>query len=391
VPNTFPRTLRSLKLDGLRGWSVRLVAAALLLGAWAAWFFLASVTVFAVSNSARLEVDREVYPLEAPVSGRIAEVAAVLDQKVETDEVLFVLEADAQRLELAEEQTRSQALVAQLDVLRQELEASRESLEEWRRAAQAELEVARARLTQAESVARMSTEEEERLAVLHQQGLASEMDLVRARSDAQQQASAVEALRLSASRLQLEQRAAEQERRAAVDKLEREEAQLAGRITTTEATSARLEEQLRRRAIRTPVSGRLGEVSGVQVGSFVDEGDRLATVVPSGEIAAVADFAPREALGRIRPGQGASLRLAGFPSTQYGSITATVARVASEARNGLIRVELTLDTQPPGGVPLEHGLPGTVEVEVERVSPATLVLRALGKLIDRPVKRQPLG
>ena len=282
---------------------------------WGGWFFFSEVTILAVSDRARLETDREVHPVEAPVAGRITEVRAALEESVGVDEVLFVLQADEQKLELQEERTRLDSLSEQLVVLEQELEGSRESLGDWRRAAGTELQVSRARLEESEGAARIAGEEEERLQVLHEQGLASEMDLVRARSVSQQRRSAAEALRLGASRLELEQRSQERQRQAAIDNLERERALLKGEISTAEATIARLEEQVERRAIRAPISGRLGEVALVQSGSFVNEGDRLATIVPSGELAAVADFEPSEALGRIRPGQRAHLRLAGFPST----------------------------------------------------------------------------
>ena len=65
-----------------------------------------------------------------------------------------------------------------------------------------------------------------------------------------------------------------------------------------------------------------------------------------------------------------------------------MARVGSEAQDGLIRVEL--DVEPlDDSLPLEHGLPGTIEVEVERISPAALVLRSAGKLLDRPASGEP--
>jgi membrane fusion protein (multidrug efflux system) len=35
-------------------------------------------------------------------------------------------------------------------------------------------------------------------------------------------------------------------------------------------------------------------------------------------------------------------------------------------------------------VPLQHGLPGSVEVEVERASPAALTLRTAGQLLTAP-------
>jgi multidrug resistance efflux pump len=117
----------------------------------------------------------------------------------------------------------------------------------------------------------------------------------------------------------------------------------------------------------------------------VQEGDRLAAIVPRGDLQVVADFPPPSALGRIQPGQPARLRLEGFPWTQYGSLAATVSRVASEVRNGRVRVELSVDVDQASPIPLQHGLPGSVEVQVERVAPATLVLRTAGKLLAHPV------
>ena len=38
----------------------------------------------------------------------------------------------------------------------------------------------------------------------------------------------------------------------------------------------------------------------------------------------------------------------------------------------------------PPAVPMQHGLPGTLEVEVDRVTPASLVLRACGRLLAQP-------
>jgi hypothetical protein len=106
-------------------------------------------------------------------------------------------------------------------------------------------------------------------------------------------------------------------------------------------------------------------------------------IIP-GMLKIMTDFLPPAALGRIQPGQPARLRLDGFPWMQYGAVSATVASVASEVRDGWVRVELAVrpDAAPP--IPLQHGLPGTVEVEVDHVSPATLVLRTAGPLFTVP-------
>jgi membrane fusion protein (multidrug efflux system) len=114
------------------------------------------------------------------------------------------------------------------------------------------------------------------------------------------------------------------------------------------------------------------------------QGDTLGVVVPEGALRVVAHFLPTTALGRVQPGQPAQLRLDGFPWAQYGSLAGTVSSVASEARDGVIRVELRLEPATSTAIPLQHGLPGTVEVEVERISPATMVLREAGKHLGVP-------
>jgi len=93
----------------------------------------------------------------------------------------------------------------------------------------------------------------------------------------------------------------------------------------------------------------------------------------------IADFLPEVAVGRIRPGQQASMRLHGFPWLQYGVLRAEVTGVASEIRKGLLRVELSIDVPQTSDIPLIHGLPGDVEIELEQISPASLTLRVAGR------------
>lgn len=107
----------------------------------------------------------------------------------------------------------------------------------------------------------------------------------------------------------------------------------------------------------------------------------------SEELKIVAYF-PLTAWGHIQPGQPAHLRVNGYPWTQAGSIAAVVSSVAPEAEAEQLRVELTLLPDPSSPIPLQLGLAGTAKVEVERVSPATLVLRAIGPRLT-PRESQP--
>jgi hypothetical protein len=84
-------------------------------------------------------------------------------------------------------------------------------------------------------------------------------------------------------------------------------------------------------------------------------------------------------LGRIRPGQSATLRLEGFPWAEFGSVSAAVARVAQEIRDESVRVELAIDSRSTFRGTLQHGMPGSLEVVVERLTPLALVLRTAGQ------------
>jgi len=108
----------------------------------------------------------------------------------------------------------------------------------------------------------------------------------------------------------------------------------------------------------------------------VHEGDVIATVVPDGTLHVIADYGP-ETIGRVRPGQRAYMRLDGFPWTHYGTVGATVTRVANELRDGAIRVELALDADRK--LHTENGMTGTVDIEVDRVSPLRLFVQMIGQ------------
>jgi len=62
-------------------------------------------------------------------------------------------------------------------------------------------------------------------------------------------------------------------------------------------------------------------------------------------------------------------------------VEATVDQVASESRDGKVRVELAVIPSPTLRVALRHGMPGTVEIEVERKLPSALVLRMAGQWV----------
>lgn len=380
----FSRSMRSLAADGFHRSMVGLLIAAALLISWVVWFCLGRVTLYEVTATARLEVERAIYPVEAPVAGRIVVTRLALGREVQTGDVLVELETNEQRLQLAEERVRLSTLTAQIDRLREEIMAEEEAQRQERQAAREALDEARARYREAQVATRSARKEAALYTWMQERQLVSRLDSLRATLEAPKRQAAAEALRIAIRRLEGEQRTKESDRQVRVQRLKREATQLAGQRATAAAAIERPAYEITRRSIRAPVDGRLGEVANVQIGTMVPVGEKLGAVVTPGALKVIADFPPARALGRIQSGQPAQLRLEGFPWTQYGSVAARVTNVASEIRESMVRVELAVDADAASPIPFQHGLPGSVTVEVEHVSPATLVLRTAGRLLTTP-------
>ncbi|HMA06707.1 MAG TPA: HlyD family efflux transporter periplasmic adaptor subunit, partial [Ramlibacter sp.] len=220
-------------------------------------------------------------------------------------------------------------------------------------------------------------------------GGVARIEAMRAQAETLKLSATRDALASDSRRLDTEAQARAFHEQAQVESLRRAVLSLEGEAATSAATIARLRQDIDRHALRAPVSGTIADVAALRTGAYVAQGQMLATVVPHGDLIIVADFAPASVLGRIRPGQPARLRLDGFPWAQYGSIEATVTRVAGEVRDGLVRVEFAPEMVAGPRIALQHGLPGSIEVGIEEVSPAQLVLRAAGKF-DAAAPRAPV-
>lgn len=388
---TFSQSLRALALDRPRRSLTTLVVVLALLGAWVWWLVAAEVIVYETTETARIEVDRAAHPIDAPVAGRIARTSLELGREVEEGQVLVVLDAELEQRQLAEERARPATLGPQIEALARQIAAEEQVSRDARRAGDAAIDEGRARRVEADHAAALALEEAKRAAQQLDGGAITEIQLLRARAEADQRGAALSARGFDVDRLGGEQQTRQGEGRGRVEALVRQVAELSGQRATGEARVRVLEETVARRSIPAPVRGRIGEVAPLSVGAWVREGEKLGAVIPPGRLRAVADFAPAAALGRVAPGQPAHLRLDGFPWAQYGTVSATVARVAAEARDGRVRVELDVTPDPGSRLPLQHGLPGSVEIEVERTTPARLVLRAAGKALGRAAPARGAG
>jgi membrane fusion protein (multidrug efflux system) len=351
---------------------------------WLVWFFGSRIGVYEASDDARLEVSGEVFAVQWPVGGRVVRCRELLGAVVRKGDVLCELESETERARLAAERARHAALERQLVAVREQFRQGQLALDQEGRALIASTEEANADARDAAATARRSADAIARLGGLKATGKLSEIEFVRLQSEAEGQGAIADAKALRAKRLGIEGEVALNDRRMSLERLRGDTELLLSQVSSSKAAISALEVELENHVVRAPIDGRVGELARIRSGTVVTVGDRVAAIIPDGGLRIVAAYTPAAALGRIAPGQNALFRLAGFPSTQYGALRARVFAVSLEPRDGRIRVELSVDSSNAAMAGLlRHGLPGRVEVQLERISPATLVLREAGRAVLR--------
>lgn len=388
MPSTFSRSMASLNADSFRRPLILIVGASLLLGLWGLWMGLGEVTLTEVSAQARLEVSTQAFAVQAPVSGLVVATPLRLGQNIQAKDLVLELDATDLKLELEEQRSRLSGLRGELASLSAVIAAEEKVLEVTVSAAATAVQEAEARRREEDIQAKYRRDRAGRLGTLGQGGQVAAMDVLAARSEADQTSAAVDRLAISVEHLRKTGRATRNERLARLASLRQEAVSLHAEVGTAAASIKRLEHAVSRRRILAPVTGRVARLVPMQTGTYLGEGGDICTIVPPGQVKAVAYFAP-QAMGRIRPGQEARLRLDGFPWAQYGSLPAVVSRVAGELHQGMLRVEMRPRPRPDSAIPLQHGLPGSVELFTERLSPLLLLLRTAGRMVTAVPTAQP--
>lgn len=380
----FGCTMRSLGQRSGSCWP--LFAGTALFGVWLTWMFMAEFETYTTSTEARLEVQSSPRRIAAQRAARLVTWNAELGQLVTEGQVVGELDKgpiqarqDVDQAELATVRENLEALEVQITAV--------ESLRRQRarvggvgiRQAQLEEAQAKALFDLEADLTNISRE-------LHSNGLNSRAELVSAeRGFVSRNYQVVEAsVRIEKSKQEVNynDRAAA----AQLAELHSRRAELRGMQRLIEVRRANYALELRQHLLVAPISGRIGSLSGVEVGDVVEVGRVVASVVPDERVVVVAQFAAKSAAGHVAPGQRATLRLDRFPWLEHGVVHAVVERIAIEPERGTLRIELAVEDESRSRLPLSHGLTGAVEIHTGNASPWSFVSRGAGAgLAKRPV------
>lgn len=375
----FLRSRRLLQSDSPRSPLVWIACTLILLGAWGIWFFTGEIGVWIHSTRATLRVSTSVLPLQTPVTDRISSVHIRLGDTVRRDDTLVVLEHDILQQELDREQEHYAQMKQVLLANERRIITIRKRSGTARQADDLRLREERKNYLEATERSALAASREKRLGQAAASGSLTQLELDRASSEARSSAHRAEMLRERIARMEQENRTREQQELADIEELEGISSSLRAEIALAENRLLSLHDQIRQRIMLSPVDGIIGSLADQTApGILLQSGTSFGSIVPDGALAMIAHFDPTTAPGRVQAGQEATISFPGFSRVQYGTLRGKVAVVAGQSEEHGWRVELDIMPDSGHSIPLQHGLEGSVEICVEHLSPADMLLRLVG-------------
>ena len=376
MPSSFIHTMRSLEHAERR--ALWLAPALVVLAAWLVWMTCARVAVYASAARARIEVSRMANRVSALEEGKIVMLRCELGRRVERGEVLVEIDSSVERAQLGEQLADLSSMRARAAAIRDQIAAERGRRESRSRMDQLATEQAAFGRQQAEVAATRQQELTTIAQQLHEQRFAPRVDAVNAEADLVGTRLRLANAGVEIERLRASQQYEDRSELAKIAELKRQLAELEAEQPLKAAAIETAQAKIARRRIVAPVSGRLGNITRLQVGDVIKPGEVIATVIPADDVHVVAELAPDDAVGRVLPGQPARVRLSAFSWLEFGTVDATVTHVANEPLDGTIRVELVVNPRRLRDIPIQHGLTGTVDIQTDDVAPWVLLMRSIG-------------
>jgi membrane fusion protein (multidrug efflux system) len=351
------------------------IALTLLIG-WGVWAVAGRVAVVAVSKRARFESRAAVREIAVPVSGRIRRVHIALGQEVRSGEVLLELDDADAVIRRDKALAGAEHLRRRIDAVAAQIAATRAMAAAQTNAAAARLREAREGRIEAGHLADIESARADRLTRLGKAGLVSPSEATDARSRAEAERARGRGLAAAEEEARRKQAEALSTAEASVRALESDRIELEALRADAQAAVEQAGVDIERQRIRAPADGRIGSSAELRTGTWVEEGAKVASIVPVAAMEVAAWFS-LEDMPLLRIGQNASIWLESLGRGGRRRFAAVVTGIERDRGGSDFRVTLRLARLP---ATVDEGFPATVTVEVQRLSPFDALLRAAGML-----------
>ena len=95
------------------------------------------------------------------------------------------------------------------------------------------------------------------------------------------------------------------------------------------ASWPKLEDQVDRLIVRSPIAGVIQELAPRSVGQVLRPGEVIATIVPTGQETVAEVQIPPQEIGHIKVGQSADIQVSTFDSARFGKIPGIIERISA--------------------------------------------------------------
>jgi hemolysin D len=397
----FQRTQRALNGDEF-GIRVTLVSVSVtLLVGLLLWGLVARIPILKVSTMGRIEPHNAVHRIEPQQAGKVLASHLELNRQVKEGDVLVEFDSQEEKFELDQSQISQATLGRDLEALTDQITRKKTELAHGIEADQAALREAEARSRELYPKYLLA-QQRQRRAEESAPGAISDLEKLESKTAAEELQRSNETQPIALQRIVSDQKV----RRAALEnqllQMDRDRLKIKGDLEALNVTISRLKYQIDKRQLRASATGQLVDVVELAADDYIGQGQRLGTILAKGPLRVRARF-PKETVGILRPGQQARLKLDGYPWSVYGTVHATVSSVGTESpvlpsqnpesvgMGGTVKVELEIQPPDDPRIQLQHGMTTTVEVEVARVSPFALMMRAIGEWNPGPGESGPRG
>lgn len=225
--------------------------------------------------------------------------------------------------ELALYQSRQREMEASVSVLRQQAAQRAQELQETK-----------ARLVQLEESHRLIERELNMSRPLAQQGVMSEVEILRLERQLSDLKGQMDSTRLSIPRLEQAAKEAQAKIDAAWAKFRADaaiEANFASaELAGTTATSVAAEDRLARTSVRSPMDGVVKQIKVTTIGGVIQPGMEIMEIVPLEDTLLIETKISPKDVGFIHPGQEATVKLSAYDFSIYGGLDAVVENISAD-------------------------------------------------------------
>lgn len=290
-------------------------------------------------------------------------------------------------------QSRQREMEASVSVLRQQAAQRAQELQETK-----------AKLVHLEESHRLVERELNMSRPLAQQGVMSEVEILRLERQLSDLKGQIDTTRLSIPRLEQAVKETQAKIDASWAKFRADaaiEASLAAaELASTMATSVAAEDRLARTSVRSPMNGVVKQIKVATIGGVIQPGMEIMEIVPLEDTLLVETKIAPQDIGFIRPRQEATVKLTAYDFSIYGGLDAVVENISAdtitEEKGGrtesyyLVQVRTKTNTFTGSSEPLSiiPGMLATVHIRTGKKTVMDYLLKPVLKARDEAMRER---